>query len=146
MGVPYTLSSENRLLMLLIRAKPNAELILGYGFVLEDNPEDTIVLSIGGRPTADKTASSKRWEVGRDARGAQDVFDEVLVQLRSGEVGDVEDDNGWEDELDAADMLSEMVSAYLERLPAVPEDPSTALRPEVRHMLEVYVTGPWIVW
>ncbi|KDQ54521.1 hypothetical protein JAAARDRAFT_38195 [Jaapia argillacea MUCL 33604] len=44
--------------------KPNAELILGYGFSVEGNADDTIVLRIGG--------SEKRWEVGR-ARKVADV-------------------------------------------------------------------------
>lgn len=39
--------------------KPNSELLLGYGFVLPNNPEDTIVLKLGG--------SEKRHEIGRDA-------------------------------------------------------------------------------
>src|SRR5258705_1097697 len=40
--------------------KPNAELILGYGFSLAHNPDDTIILKLGG-------FECKRWEIGRDA-------------------------------------------------------------------------------
>ncbi|KAF9652445.1 SET domain-containing protein, partial [Thelephora ganbajun] len=57
-------------------AKPNSELILGYGFSLKGNPDDTIVLSIGGGPvtSASNQEEKKRWEVGRSARGVEGVW------------------------------------------------------------------------
>lgn len=123
-------------------AKPNAELILGYGFALDENPEDTIVLRIGGGPAGGGPAASRRWEVGRDAQGAEGVYAEVLSRVRSGTSPDEDPgEDGWDAELDAAEMLEDMVGAYLERLPQVGSAHGEAMRPDVQAMLTVYVEG-----
>jgi hypothetical protein len=92
-------------------AKSNAELILGYGFTLPRNPDDTISLKIGGM-IAD--GAGKMWEVGRNAAGAEAMWDE---------------------------MLAEMTQTLLERLPDVLD--VAGLRPEVAVMREHYVEGAW---
>ena len=130
-------------------AKPNAELILGYGFSLENNPDDTIVLSIGGGPAASTSnpGEKQRWEVGRDARGVEGIWYHVLGVISS--VSQPEEAGGsvtarLENQLDAASMLSEMCRSYLQRLPQIPivsDAPTPELRPEVLTMLIHYIEG-----
>ncbi|PCH42980.1 SET domain-containing protein [Wolfiporia cocos MD-104 SS10] len=108
--------------------KPNAELILGYGFSLPHNPDDTIVLKIGG-------AAQGTWEVGRGARNAEPLWDAVLAAV-SGGVEPAE--RSIEDELDAADMLAEMVENLYDRLP---QGKTGEMRKEVAIMLEHYLEG-----
>lgn len=123
--------------------KPNSELILGYGFSLLENPDDTIVLKIGGNPAAtgsqaDAYGSQKKWEVGRDARGVEPVWNEVLAAV-------CEDpgDQTVEDELYAADMLAQMAQNLFGRLPPAPTSQGVAngVRPQVALMLEHYLEG-----
>ena len=110
-------------------AKPNAELILGYGFSISDNPEDTIVLKLGG-------ASSGKWEVGRNASGVSGLWDEV-VELVSDEEG-----KSYEDALEASQLLMDLVQGLLDKLPAEKGAADRAkLRPEVVSMLHDYVRG-----
>jgi len=47
-------------------AKPNSELLLGYGFTLPANPDDTIVLKIGGLGGSSGTTAQQH-EVARSA-------------------------------------------------------------------------------
>ncbi|KAF7980389.1 hypothetical protein HWV62_38184 [Athelia sp. TMB] len=113
--------------------KPNAELILGYGFALKENPSDTIVLQIGG------AGDRRRFEVGRGASGAEEVWDEVLALVTahaSGESGT------YEDALEAAGMLGDMLLALQDRLPDVDAfKGSDKIRGDVKEMLEYYVEG-----
>jgi hypothetical protein len=130
-------------------AKPNSELILGYGFSLENNPDDTIVLSIGGGPetSASNSAEKQRWEVGRDARGVGGVWDHVLGVISSAlQPGDTEESEAtrFENQLDAASMLSDMCRSYLGRLlptAVVSNASSLESRPEVLTMFTHYVEG-----
>lgn len=125
-------------------AKPNSELILGYGFSLEGNSNDTIVLSIGGGPAAPDPSSEgkERWEVGRKARGVEGVWKHVLGLISSG--SEESETARVEDQLDAAGTLSEMCQSYLDGLPKIPaasnaSDPEP--RPEVLKMLTHYIEG-----
>ncbi|KAH9071581.1 SET domain-containing protein [Lactarius deliciosus] len=113
-------------------AKPNSELLLGYGFTLPDNPDDTIVLKIGGGAGDDAT----RHEVGRGARGADSVWGAIVGALKAQEDGDAPE---WQTVLDAADMLRSMTEALLARLPNVPV--SGALRADIADMICHYVSG-----
>lgn len=130
-------------------AKPNAELILGYGFSLEGNPDDTIVLSIGGGPATPvlDTGEKKRWEVGRNARGIEGVWCHVLDVISSASRPEEAEESTaakFEDQLDAASMLSEMCQSYLGRLPQIPDlsdAPTPGLRPEVLTMFTHYIEG-----
>jgi len=130
-------------------AKPNSELILGYGFSLERNPDDTIVLSIGGGPpTSASDSEEKRWEVGRNARGVEGVWQHVFGVVSSASQPEEAEESAatrLENQLDAASMLSEMCRSYLERLPVIPDglsDASTpAIRPEVSTMFAHYIEG-----
>ena len=111
--------------------KPNAELILGYGFSLPSNPDDTIGLKLGG-------IMGQRWDVGRDAINAEGLWNEVLSTFVEG--GDVPTAT-YEDVVDAAGSLQEMVEGLLDRLPgyAIPE--SVDARPEVIKMFQNYIEG-----
>ncbi|TFY63912.1 hypothetical protein EVJ58_g2957 [Rhodofomes roseus] len=127
--------------------KPNAELILGYGFSLPHNPDDTIVLKIGGNPTTSPTTPitpttpataqppGGKFEVGRDARGADPVWAAVLAVLCEDP-----EETTVEDELDAAEMLAEMAENLRNRLPQ-PRVAGQDFRPEVATMLEHYLEG-----
>ncbi|KAH9916275.1 SET domain-containing protein [Epithele typhae] len=129
--------------------KPNAELILGYGFALPHNPEDTIVLKLGGGPgSPDEQARS---EVGRAGRGAEAVWEILYAQLR--EMIEADDDPadewGVEDVMEVTDMscavgiLIDITQSLYEGLPPFPPPPERAreMRPEVLQMLEYYVEG-----
>lgn len=125
--------------------KPNAELILGYGFSLPNNPDDTIVLKIGGAQRA-----NAKWEVGRDARGAEPIWEAVKEAVRAQNRHDVEgaerDTYSVEDELWATEVLAEMAEDLFGRLPpdssvAVNGDETAFIRPEVAEMLDHYIEG-----
>ncbi|TFK92891.1 SET domain-containing protein [Polyporus arcularius HHB13444] len=139
--------------------KPNSEFILGYGFSLPNNPDDTIVLKIGGPSTgrssesassseASKADAARRWEVGRNARGAEPVWEAVLAAViaqsadddEMDEEGD-EDEPSVEDELCAADMLAEMIQSLYDRLPPFPPANAAEIRPDVLLMLDHYLEG-----
>ncbi|KAJ7639117.1 SET domain protein [Roridomyces roridus] len=112
-------------------AKPNSELILGYGFSLPDNPDDTIVLKLGG-------VEGKKWEVGRDAREAEQVWDGVLAMM----LGSPDAEPTYEDYLDAAAALTEMVETLLDKLPhASAVEVDAGIREDVVGMFSAYVKG-----
>ncbi|KAF4585025.1 hypothetical protein EYR40_001858 [Pleurotus pulmonarius] len=113
--------------------KPNSELILAYGFTLPDNPDDTIVLRIGGQG-----GTGKKWEVGRDARGFDAVWEEVYTIL-SGQGGD-EDVEPFANDLDTANMLLDMLGTLLERLPDG-NNFANEIRPDVQTMISHYIEG-----
>ncbi|KAJ7094482.1 SET domain protein [Mycena belliarum] len=108
-------------------AKPNSELILGYGFSLPNNPDDTIVLKIGG-------IEGKKWEVGRGARGAEGVWESIL-ELTGGS------EPTYEDYLDAAAALEDMVRTLLDRIPQPPAALCDDMREDVALMLRNYIEG-----
>lgn len=130
-------------------AKPNSELILGYGFSLECNPDDTIVLGIGGGPATStlNPEEKKRWEVGRNARGVEGVWGHVLDVVSSASQPEEAEGSAatrFENELDAASMLMEMCRSYLGRLPQDPDVPgalATEARLEVLTMFSHYIEG-----
>ncbi|KDQ15519.1 hypothetical protein BOTBODRAFT_31834 [Botryobasidium botryosum FD-172 SS1] len=111
--------------------KPNAELLLAYGFVIPDNPDDTIVLKLGG--------SDKRWEVGREAKGIEGVWDEVKSRLSQD--AESEEEEGWAVSLDVAEMLEEMVWQLVKALPKLEERNQEGVRSEVALMVRIYVKG-----
>ncbi|KAI0668916.1 hypothetical protein C8Q78DRAFT_954903, partial [Trametes maxima] len=131
--------------------KPNSELILGYGFSLPNNPDDTIVLKIGGltAPSASssssQTPSGGRWEVGRDARGAEPVWEAVLAAVAA--QGNAEEADGDPErastmnQLRAADTLDDMARSLHGRLPPFPPENAESMRADVLQMLEHYLEG-----
>lgn len=110
--------------------KPNSELILGYGFSLPQNPDDTILLKIGG-------IEGHKWEIGRNTIGAESLWKEILGSF----IDDPASEPDYEDVLDASSMLLEMVQALLDRLPVEAIQNSALIRPEVSTMFRDYVEG-----
>jgi hypothetical protein len=112
-------------------AKPNSELILGYGFSLPQNPDDTIVLKIGG-------IDGKKWEIGRSAKGVEGIWNEIVCSVQE----HPDSLPNYDDHLNAASALMEMVEALLHRLPSNTDNRHRVdLRPEVSLMLHDYVEG-----
>jgi hypothetical protein len=109
--------------------KPNAELVLGYGFSLPCNPDDTIVLKLGG-------FEGQKWEIGREARNAERLWQEILSRF----VGSGGEPT-YEDILEGALSLQDMTEVLLGRLPQrnIPE--SHGARPEVVEMFHNYIDG-----
>ncbi|KAL4249755.1 hypothetical protein ABKN59_006528 [Abortiporus biennis] len=146
--VPHTATEQGCELFNNYGPKPNSELILGYGFSLPNNPDDTIVLKIGGggQPNNGTATLSERWEVGRLAEGMEKVWEALLdVVAKSSSYEEAEEDEQeafiW---LDAADSLIGMVEGLLNRLP----HPRTAdtedwknVRKEVITMFYHYLEG-----
>jgi hypothetical protein len=132
-------------------AKPNSELLLGYGFTLPDNPDDTIVLKIGGaRDTTTSAAAATRacYEVGRGARGADAVWGAIVDAVKhEAEEGEEEEGAEWQVILDSADMLRSMTESLLGRLPTPPTngvpgpEAGGSLRGDVVEMIRHYVSG-----
>ncbi|KAG8894277.1 hypothetical protein FRC00_009207 [Tulasnella sp. 408] len=143
--------------------KPNSELILGYGFALSMNPDDTIILQLGGSP--------KKWEIARKGRPGtaealdgifREAFDRLLIAWKADmkeELGPEWDGNHDDKEFevdmlymrkDAAQMLLEASRSRLEgllgakeRLDTLSAEPSppSSVRAEVLRMLGYYVEG-----
>lgn len=114
--------------------KPNDELILGYGFSFPDNPDDTITLQVGGG-----SATSQKWVVGRHARNVEGLWSEIKRMMADGE-----SDYEFEDDLETADVLSNMVQAKLDGMKTVADvRHDDAIRPAVRVMLEHYIAGTY---
>ena len=113
--------------------KPNAELLLGYGFTLPNNPDDTIILKLGG-------VNGRKWSVGRGARGIEGLWAEILVAV--GGNSDSEADGDFENVLDASGALGEMVSSMYGSLPAVDAVAGKeGIRAQVVQMYGHYVEG-----
>ncbi|KAF9493651.1 SET domain-containing protein [Pleurotus eryngii] len=113
--------------------KPNSEFILAYGFTLPGNPDDTIVLRIGGQG-----GTGKKWEVGRFAQGFDAVWEGVYT-IFSSQAND-EDVEPFANDLDSANMLIDMLGTLLERLPDG-NNFATGIRPDVQTMISHYIEG-----
>ena len=81
--------------------KPNSSLILGYGFSIADNPDDTIILKLGTQAATStnvrapvKNGSGKGGhEIGRGAKGADALWEEAREHVAANSVVD-EDEEG----------------------------------------------------
>jgi hypothetical protein len=121
--------------------KPNSELILGYGFALFPNPSDTIVLQIGVGGTKTSQGERKKFEIGKNASGADLIWNEILI-LDAPNSGAGE--KTYEDYLSAAEKLGDMLFRLLDNLPKIrPIELHEALRSssEPQEMLGYYVEG-----
>jgi hypothetical protein len=120
--------------------KPNSELILAYGFTLANNPDDTIILKIGGG-----SRQGQKWEIGRNANGMDDLWKELLSLVAKPIAEDVEDEESglcYEDFLEASAMLSDMTQTLLDRLPEIDNDDAKAnMREDVYLMRQHYLEG-----
>ncbi|KAF8602390.1 SET domain-containing protein [Ceratobasidium sp. AG-I] len=124
--------------------KPNSELILGYGFALPSNPDDTILLSLA----ASNSTQADMVEIGRNAKNATHLWDLVVSKLSQLYQPDEEDGGGpsssiepsWELELEAAETIIDLTENKLVRLPDL-ANRSASVRPSVVDMVECYIEG-----
>lgn len=119
--------------------KPNSELILGYGFALPSNPDDTILLSLA----ASNSTQANMVEIGRDATNATHLWELVvskLSQLYEPEEGDSGQSSSWELELEAAETIIDLTENKLARLPDLANRPA-GVRQSVVDMVEHYLEG-----
>ncbi|KAF8806342.1 SET domain protein, partial [Phlegmacium glaucopus] len=112
--------------------KPNSELILGYGFSIPHNPDDTIVLKIGG-----SFEDGKKWEIGRETKGVENMWTDLMRAF----IQDSSQNPSYEDMLDASSALQEMVQNFIDRLPAEEIVETTEIRVEVIAMFQDYLEG-----
>ena len=131
-------------------AKPNSEFLLGYGFTLPSNPDDTMAFKLPGE--------GRRWEIGRKATGdVQGLFKAVEEKMKS-QLGISADDLEAMDEvekidfsLEAIDLFQEMLQGLMTKLPTwVHEDsfqPVAGIRPEILEIVRPYIEGAQpILW
>ena len=143
----------------LIRARTgNEELILGYGFSIVDNPDDTLALKLG-IPTATLTPDVKdalsrfdpkaspldrTWYIPRSGILPNDLYEIVRIVLSAHGTTNVDEDPDLE--MDVAGLLLEMVQTKLERLNQILERnegiiESGGVREAVWNMVQDYVAG-----
>ena len=109
-------------------AKSNSSLILAYGFALPDNPDDTMSLKLASTsllgPTQVRDDSEGAVEIGRKARGAEELWKSVrrhLLHLRGDEDGNDTDENPIQDSgieelelhLDVLETLRELIGGVV---------------------------------
>ncbi|KAL5478677.1 hypothetical protein ACEPAI_1954 [Sanghuangporus weigelae] len=132
--------------------KPNSSLILAYGFALADNPDDTIFLKIGSNDDSGRSGQGVRHEVGRNASGAQAVWDDVRRIIHSRHVDDAHQEDEYDDDeqaaydfridIETAGILTDMVSSLIDRLPDLTvKHASPSVREAVLTMRRYYVQG-----
>jgi hypothetical protein len=131
-------------------AKPNSEFLLGYGFTLPSNPDDTMAFKLPGE--------GSRWEIGRKATGdVQRLFKAVEERMKSqlgisAEVLDEMDEvEKIELSLEATDLFQEMLQGLMMKLPTwIHEEgyqPGAGIRPEILEIVRPYVEGAQpILW
>ena len=123
--------------------RSNEELLLAYGFVIPDNPDDTVVLRLGGgvsgekqqKLSASRLDASERFFLRRDGQ-IPDALVGVMKILLAPE-GESDSDS-IETELDAVGELGGMLEDKLEKLTAGTHGQSGEVRAEVRSMIEEY--------
>lgn len=142
--------------------KPNEELLLGYGFVLDPNPDDVVPLRLGGlgsnvseakkaRLTSKSLDAGKRWIIKHDGQIERDLMEVLRIVMgdehphdHDHDDEDEEEEHGhWEEEmeleLDVLGALGQMLDDKLSKLESV--DSSIEAREDVRVMCDVYRRG-----
>ena len=125
-------------------AKPNSEFLLGYGFTLPSNPDDTMAFKLPDE--------EKRWEIGRKATGgAQDLFEAVEGRIKA-QLGISMEDSEEMDEvekidlsLEATDLFQEMLQGLRMKLPTWIHEGGyrlgVGIRPEILEIVRPYIEG-----
>lgn len=143
--------------------KPNEELLLGYGFVLNPNPDDVLPLRLGGigsnvsankkaRLTSKGLDAGKRWIIKRDGEIPRDLMEVLRIVMgdehhhehdHADDEEEEEEHGHWEQEmeleLDVLGALGQMLDDKLAKLESV--NPEVEAREDVRTMCEVYRQG-----
>lgn len=142
-------------------AKSNESLLLGYGFVIPDNPDDTVVLRLGGAPPEAAEAlkakgldATKRFLVGTDGVIPQELLQvmRILIGSEDADIDMEEDDDDDEHaqhekevdslnaELSVLEMLREMLDDKVEKI-IEPLPKGMEARDNVEEMIETYRQG-----
>jgi hypothetical protein len=141
--------------------KPNEELLLGYGFVLNPNPDDVLPLRLGGigsnvsankkaRLTSKSLDAGKRWIIKRNGEIPRDLMEVLRIVMgddhhhdHNADDEEEEEHGHWEQEMeleqDVLGALGQMLDDKLAKLESV--NPEVEARDDVRSMCEVYRTG-----
>jgi hypothetical protein len=140
--------------------KSNEELVLGYGFVIEDNPDDVVALKLGTAglsPEVQKTLAAKdlqadkRFLLKRDGKLDPDLLAVLRVLITKGEEDEEDPDSedehalheqeekGMQLELDVLGTLGQMLDDKLAKLQQPVHEGKA--RKEVVHMCRVYRQG-----
>jgi hypothetical protein len=137
---------------------------MGYGFVIPDNPDDTLGLKLGsaglpaeitGRLAAKGLDAGERFEVGRDGVLPQRLLEVVRIMMGEKDHDHDHDHDDDEDEhaahaheeesltleLDVLGMLGEMLEDKMEKLSAAAGIESNRARPEIVDMVTTYRNG-----
>jgi len=129
-------------------AKPNSEFLLGYGFTLPSNPDDTMTFKLPGE--------GRRWEIGRKATGeVQGLFKAVEERMKSQLGISVEDLEEMEKiekidlSIETTDLFQEMLQGLMMKLPTwIHEDsyhPGAGIRPEILEIVRPYIEGARLI-
>ena len=89
-----------------------------------------MILKLGG-------SNDKQWEIGRNAANAEGLWNVIIDSTKEDPSGEAT----YEDILDAAGMLQEMLGAVSQRLPSPGADQHHDVRKEIVTMLEHYIEG-----
>lgn len=134
--------------------KPNDELLLGYGFVLSPNPDDTVTLRLGAANSekveemlkAKNVSMDQAFVVAKDGTLPKDLVEVVRVMLAAAKPpahGHAHEGSEEElqDELDTLEQLGGMLDDRLVAIEDAQKQVSGEVRDEVRLMCDVYVSG-----
>lgn len=106
-------------------AKPNSELILGYGFALPNNPDDTIVMQLGGSQAKREIGRKEAAATGEEIEALLEEATQRLLNMQDAEVSE-NDQELANDKLyarrDAAAMLIQAVNAKFKAQPKLRSD------------------------
>lgn len=137
-------------------AKSNESLLMGYGFVITENPDDSVVLRLGGAPeSAAATLKAKgldattRFTIGRDGQIPQQLLE--IMRIIVGQDSDDEDSDdehavheyeieALETELNVLEMLQAMLESKVDGIAGSTER-GEGVRDSVAKMVEVYRQG-----
>jgi hypothetical protein len=142
-------------------AKPNEEFLLGYGFVLSPNPDDTVILKLGFPSLSPAIQSAfsqkaldpaKRFALRRDGEIDKDLLEVLRVVISGGEEEmqvDEEDEHGLHEkeekemqlEMDVLGTVGQMLEDKLAKLEHGPPEGLVDVREDVRAMCNVYRQG-----
>jgi hypothetical protein len=117
--------------------KSNDELLIGYGFVIKNNPEDTMLLKLPG--------DERRFRIGRNATGeVTNVWNEIGRRLQESFASDGDDLDivMAELELEVAQVLPEMLHGLKNKLPRLDSQQTTdTVKNDIKKMIQEYVKG-----
>lgn len=142
-------------------AKSNESLLMSYGFVIPENPDDTVVLKLGGAPPEAQEVlkrkgldGAKQFFIGTDGVIPQEMLQVMRIMLGNYDEGEGDGDEDDDDEhaahereveslnaeMEVLEMLRGMLEVKAERM-IEPLIRGLAARDEVEDMIETYRQG-----